>query len=345
MSELTNIDELLQNEAQNALHDSHLGVLPCEERHGGLYPQVDLGIWLRSCIEEVVSPQRGQLKGLVPPWLKGQLMMNGPGKFYFGQDIFQHLFDGSALIQKFSIEKGQVYYSCRFLRTKSFMENLKAGAITRNEFATNANSDNRAVIPQNGEKKSLSVKERLSGLTNGIEGLMSDNAMISIYPLGKNYFCFYESPFLCRLDPYTLATCERVDLNKKLSVFSHGSHPHYDAQGNMYTIAVKIGFSGPEYVIHRFPREGQVEAFEGGQPLARVRSRWLLEPGYMHSFAITENYYILVEQPMTVHAPSLARGKHTGTNVNFLSKNWIFIETLKSQKIETFFEKKLLRHF
>ena len=144
---------------------------------------------------------------------------------------------------------------------------------------------------------------------------MSDNAMISIYPLGKNYFCFYESPFLRRVDPYTLATCDRIDLNKKLSVFSHGSHPHYDAQGNMYTIGVKIGFSGPEYVIHRFPREG-VEAFEGGQALVRVRSRWLLEPGYMHSFAITENYYILVEQPMTVHAPSLAKGNERYKHLN-----------------------------
>ena len=313
MTEQNNIDSLLQKEAQNALHDSYLGVLPCEDRHGGLYPQVDLSIWLRSCIEEVVSPQPGQLKGLVPQWLKGELMMNGPGKFYFGQDIFQHLFDGSALVQKFSIDKGQVSYQCRFLRTKSFMDNLKANAITRNEFATNAQSDNRAIRRKNSVDKKIGLKERLSGLTNGIEGLMSDNAMISIYPLGKNYFCFYESPFLCRIDPYSLATCERVDLNKKLSVFSHGSHPHYDAQGNMYTIGVKIGFSGPEYVIHRFPREGQAESFEGGQALARVRSRWLLEPGYMHSFAITENYYILVEQPMTVHAPSLARGNHYWT--------------------------------
>jgi len=28
----------------------------------------------------------------------------------------------------------------------------------------------------------------------------------------------------------------------------------------------------------------------------------------MHSFAVTENYFILIEQPMTVHAPTLAKG-------------------------------------
>ena len=166
-----NIDEHLRAEAKNALHDSYLGVLPCEDRQGGLYPQVDLSIWLRSCIEEVVTPTGPQkLNGLVPKWLKGELMMNGPGKFYFGQDIFQHLFDGSALVQKFSIENGEIYYQCRFLRTKSFLENLKANAITRNEFATNAQSDNRAVRKNGVEKKFVGLKDRVSGLTNGIEG-------------------------------------------------------------------------------------------------------------------------------------------------------------------------------
>ena len=42
--------------------------------------------------------------------------------------------------------------------------------------------------------------------------------------------------------------------------------------------------------------------------MAKVRSRWMLEPGYMHSFAVTDNYFILIEQPLTVHAPTLAKG-------------------------------------
>ena len=37
---------------------------------------------------------------------------------------------------------------------------------------------------------------RLAVVTGGIGEVMSDNTMISVYPLGSNYFCFYESPFL-----------------------------------------------------------------------------------------------------------------------------------------------------
>ena len=187
---------------------------------------------------------------------------------------------------------------------------MEANAVVKNEFATNAANDNRFVH----EKSSMDAKK--SGYKVGLrkkldlEHMMSDNAMISIYPLGKKYFCFYESPFITGIDPITLNTMDRVDLNRKLGLFCHGSHPHYDPQGDMFTVGVKIGLFGPEYVIHKFPKDA-VESFEGGKLMARVRSRWMLEPGYMHSFAVTDNYFILIEQPLTVHAPTLAKGTIT----------------------------------
>ena len=136
---------------------------------------------------------------------------------------------------------------------------------------------------------------------------MSDNAMISIYPLGKKYFCFYESPFIQHVDPITLETIDRLDLNKKLGIFSHASHPHYDHHGNMFTMGLKVGIGGPEYVINQFPKD-TVEPFENGRIIAKVRPRWIFEPGYMHSFAITENYIILIEQPLTIDVMALAKG-------------------------------------
>ena len=136
---------------------------------------------------------------------------------------------------------------------------------------------------------------------------MSDNAMISIYPLGKKYFCFYESPFIQHVDPITLETIDRLDLNKKLGIFSHASHPHYDHHGNMFTMGLKVGIGGPEYVINQFPKD-TAEPFENGRIIAKVRPRWIFEPGYMHSFAITENYIILIEQPLTIDVMALAKG-------------------------------------
>ena len=62
----------------------------------------------------------------------------------------------------------------------------------RNEFATNANQDNR--FDQDGilqKRPYTSLNKKIQ-----LDNVMSDNAMISIYPLGKKYYCFYESPFI-----------------------------------------------------------------------------------------------------------------------------------------------------
>ena len=35
-------------------------ILPCDDRVGGLYPNVDISIWLRTCQEENIKPVRGK---------------------------------------------------------------------------------------------------------------------------------------------------------------------------------------------------------------------------------------------------------------------------------------------
>lgn len=40
--------------------------------------------------------------------------------------------------------------------------------------------------------------------------------------------------------------------------------------------------------------------FDQATIIASIPSRWLLNPSYMHTFGITENYFIIVEQPLSV---------------------------------------------
>ncbi len=39
-------------------------------------------------------------------------------RFQYGSDVFNHLFDGSAVLQKFTIAAGEVQYLCKFVKTK-----------------------------------------------------------------------------------------------------------------------------------------------------------------------------------------------------------------------------------
>ena len=74
----------------------------------------------RTCLEENYQPVRGRREGTIPAWVTGSLVQNGPGKFYFGSSVFQHLFDGSALVRKFHIDQGEVTYQCQFVKTQSY---------------------------------------------------------------------------------------------------------------------------------------------------------------------------------------------------------------------------------
>ena len=110
---MSSVNEILSAECASGPARESSGVLPCEPRESGLYPNVDLSIWLRSCQSEPPEPLEGTVRGSLPDWLGGSLLMNGPGKFYYGDQVVGHLFDGSGLLQKYAVEKGKVYYDCR----------------------------------------------------------------------------------------------------------------------------------------------------------------------------------------------------------------------------------------
>lgn len=303
----------LGDEARKVPNDGYLGVLPCEDRESGLYPNVDLSIWLRSCISEQEKPLEGIVKGQIPEWILGSFLQNGPGKFFYGDKIVRHLFDGAALVQKYHIEEGKVMYQCRYLRTEAFKKNLVAKDVTINEFATpGTNKDGRlAFIGDLGK-------------------IMSDNTFISVYPLGQEYYCYYESPFIQRVDPDTLFTLKTINLNKHWNVLTNASHPHFDDYGNLLSLGMKVGTTGPEYIITKTKVDDDnymaildnkakgdhylkdetldLAKFDESQIVAKVKSRWMMDPSYMHSFSVTENYYVIVEQPMTVNVPSLIAG-------------------------------------
>jgi carotenoid isomerooxygenase len=142
---------------------------------------------------------------------------------------------------------------------------------------------------------------------------MSDNTFISINPLGRAYFCFYESPFMQEICPKTLETLRTVDLNKSLGILTNASHPHYDDHGNMISIGIMVGSRGPEYIIRKTEVGRDSADFDKLQVLASVRTRWALNPGYMHSFAVTDRFFVLIEQPLSVNVAKLAVGSFRGT--------------------------------
>ncbi len=140
--------------------------------------------------------------------------------------------------------------SYRFLRSTHFKRNLSAQKIVTTEFATAASRTEQGVNA--GKAKKRLFFHQLQILMRGnLSEVMSDNTFITVYPLGSEYFCFYESPFVHRLDPFTLATTARIDLNRRLGLLANSAHPHFDEWGNMFSVGLKVGLTGPEYTVNK----------------------------------------------------------------------------------------------
>ncbi|KAF8770471.1 Carotenoid isomerooxygenase like protein [Argiope bruennichi] len=92
--------------------------------------------YLRSCKKESEKAIDGQVQGEIPNWLKGSLIRVGSGLLEVGPDRYNHVFDGLALMHKFSFNDGHVTYQNRFLRSDAYKTNMKHNRIVVNEFAT-----------------------------------------------------------------------------------------------------------------------------------------------------------------------------------------------------------------
>lgn len=85
---------------------------------------------------------------------------------------------------------------------------------------------------------------------------------------------------------------------------------------------------GPQHVIIQFPPSDSgdsTEMFENAKIIAAIPARWPLHPSYMHTFGkkkkivqsnyknivlgVTENYFIVVEQPLSLSVPAIVTNK------------------------------------
>ncbi|CAL4124699.1 unnamed protein product [Meganyctiphanes norvegica] len=243
----------------------------------------DFSINCRNCDQDFPELRPCEITGLLPSWLTGSLIYNGPGKNVVGQTRYKHTFDSSAILQKFEINNGEVLYNNRFLASKVFESNQATGKITKAEFGTPV----------------ANTKGTFARIFDAMdpEKMFSDNALVNVVEMGGKYYALAETPFMFQICPSTLKVLDRVNVNKEIGLMTQCPHPIKDNDGYYYTIGQGVSVSGPKYNIIRFPENGDIS---NGKVMTSVTPRMRLTPSYMHSMGITENYIILVEQPLRV---------------------------------------------
>ncbi|KAI1285618.1 Beta,beta-carotene 9',10'-oxygenase [Halotydeus destructor] len=243
-----------------------------------------LGPFLRNC-SDTCRATKCQISGVVPDWLSGSLIRNGPGQYQIGKCEYNHLFDGPALLQMYKIKDGQVTYQNTFLQSDSYRKNIKAQRIVVTALGTRSHRD-----------PCLTLFQRLTNYFT-IADIASDNGVVSFYEIADQLYAVTDGPLITKIDPSTLEARGKVDLRKYVPLTIAASHAHTDADGNTYNIGSHVGC----YKIIMFPKDGGLES---GKIISSIRARNPLQPSYCHSFLMTDNYFIFIEQPLVISIKS-----------------------------------------
>lgn len=239
--------------------------------------------------DEQVTPVDAEVIGELPNWLSGSFIRLGPGKFEIEDFQLNHWFDGFAVLYKFTIKNGKVTFSKRFLQSDAYKKALGAGKPVFTEFGTKAHTD-----PSKG---------LLSRMISTVSPDLTDNNAVNVFAVADSVFVASETCNLRRIDPCTLETYEKVDLYKLIGVHLISSHIIKDKDGTLYTMATTIT-SGIKYNIVKIPpaQPGNAkEAFNKAQILCTIAPGWKGGISYYHSFSMSENYIVFVEQPMIIN--------------------------------------------
>ena len=216
------------------------------------------------------------IEGELPAWLAGSLLRTGPAKFEAGEERMRHWFDGLALLHNFTIAAGGVSYASRYLDSKAHRA-AEEGAIGYSEFATDP------------------CRSLFKRVVATFRPELTDNANVNLVRLGERYVAMTETPIPVQFDPGTLAAAGVAwDVPGVVTT----AHPHLDREsGGLLNYAAKLGPRNEYRFFATAP--DSVEA----RVLASVPTS---EPAYMHSFGLTERWFVLAEFPFVVNPLRLA---------------------------------------
>ncbi|XP_041665858.1 beta,beta-carotene 9',10'-oxygenase-like [Cheilinus undulatus] len=253
---------------------------------------------LVTSVEETPQPIITKITGKIPEWINGKFLRNGPGKFEFGNNKFNHWFDGMALLHQFKISNGQVTYKSRFLRSDCYQTNKELNRIAVSEFGT-------VMMPdpcKNFFQRFLSRFELPKP---------TDNANVNFMTYKGDYYVSTETNLMHRVDPETLETTKKVDWSKFIAVNGATAHPHTDPDGTSYNMGNSYSVKGATYNIIRVPptKETADETLEGVTVMCTIPSLDKANPSYYHSFGMTENYIVFIEQPIKMDLLKIVTGK------------------------------------
>ena len=214
------------------------------------------------------------VRGRLPEWLKGSLLLNGPAVWELERGRYAHWFDGLALLHRLRFGgDGRVRYHSRFLDSEDARLSRLRGRSELGGFDTPASGG---------------LLSRLWHLSNPRR---TDNTAVVMSECDGQWLALTESDRVQRFDPETLATLGELHWADKLKLPLMAAHPCTDARGGWWNVGIQFGREC-EYVLVQCDRSGE----------RRVKARIPIKrPGYLHAFALTATHAVIWDCAWRAH--------------------------------------------
>ncbi len=229
-------------------------------------------------LEEEISHLPLEQSGIIPSWLSGTLVRNGPVFVTVNGESNHHWLDGLAMLHAFTFHAGEVHYTNRFIRSDAYKTVFEKGSLNYTQFAADP-------------CRSL-FKRFLTLFIPDSEKL--HNANVNVAKIADRYVALTEIPLPISFDLQTLETLGVLDYQDKLPHEKcwESAHPHHDLL-RKETINYLIDYGRmSKYVLYRIS--------DGSSHREVIAEIPVKEPAYMHSFAVTENHVVFAEFPFVV---------------------------------------------
>lgn len=206
-----------------------------------------------------------EVRGELPAWLRGGLLLNGPALWELPEGGYLHWFDGLAMLHRVSIGAAGVRYRSRFQQTDDYRASIAARRPALAGFAT---PDPVGFLGRVGRQR------------------ITDNTAVALARIGGQWVAQTETPLVTAFDPVTLATKGRVEFTDAEKIHLMSAHGINDAEGGYWNVGVALGPKCTYKVFRVAP----------GSLRREVVGRWTVpKSGYLHAMALTPTHALVWE--------------------------------------------------
>ncbi|PIK44852.1 putative beta,beta-carotene 9',10'-oxygenase [Apostichopus japonicus] len=179
-----------------------------------------------------------------------------------------------------------VKYNSRFIRSDAYVKATEQKRLVYSSFG-------QAYIPD-------PCKNIFSRFFSYFDLEPTDNCNVNFMQLGEDFYALTESPRVIKIEPDELDTIKQANLSSYMTVHTATAHPHYGKDGTVYGMGSTFG-PGSSYNIIKFPPGESQNQLEMAKIFCKIPASSSLYPSYYHSFGMTENYIVFLEQPLTMN--------------------------------------------